>query len=494
MNINELPKEQLLLLLKQKPETWNQLRKAFPDYVPNLSKQDLGGCDLSGVDLSKVNFIRANLNGANLSKCRLNSANLINAELAGVNFSGATLTDANLQNANLAGANFNRVELSRVNFTGATLRGALLNRVDLAQATLLNADLSDANLLHADLSQAHMEGARLVNANCTHADLTGVHAAQCDFSGAILNEARLHEAALAKASFHLANLSWADLSKADLRGARFVKSDLGEADLSEAVLEDATFEEAVMRGADLSGASLVGARLFRSVLDNVHFEETRFGETWLVNTSLAGAEGTGNSLFLAPCSLDHRTLLRSPGLAKSFLQGAGLPDVFFESVAQARVSYCACYLAYSNYSGPDSELAERLVEGLHREGIRCWLVPYESREQAGAQNRIANNRRGLEPLVVIVSPHSLYSDWLKSEVLHGYFLAQKVGRRLVLPVSVLDDDELAEWQAVDPKSGVDAAVSMREGGVPSMGEWREDELFAFAVKNLADKIRAAAKG
>lgn len=493
MNINDLPKEQLLLLLKQKPETWNQLRQAFPDYVPNLSKQNLSGWDLSGVNLSKVNFIRADLNGANLSKCQLNQANLINASLSGVNFSGATLTDANLQNADLTGANFNRVNLSGVNFTGATLVGALLNRVVLTRATLSHADLSNANLLHAVLDQAQMEGAKLVNANCTHADLSGAKAVGCDFTGAILNEARLSEAKLEHAVFRLANLSWADLSKADLAHARFGKSDLSDADLSEAVLEDAHLEEAVFRGADLSFASLAGARLVRCVLDRGNFEETRFGETWFINASLAGAEGLETSLFLGPCSMDHRTIMRSWPLPESFLQGAGLPEPMLRGLSAACKSYCACYLAYSNYSGPDAELAEAMVDALHSEGIRCWLVPYASRVQAGVQNQLSGDLRGQEPLIVILSPHSLYSDWLKSEVLHVKQLEQKSNRRLLFPVSVLEDDELAGWEVVDPKSGLDQAVLLRSTGIPSMREWREAELFGFAVKNLAEKIRAAGK-
>lgn len=89
----------------------------------------LGNSDLSGANLSRVNF-----NSTDLTGSRLVSANLAQSEL-----SYATLNQANLARANLAGANLNFAELRDADLSGANLRDA-----NLADATLDGAKLGEA--------------------------------------------------------------------------------------------------------------------------------------------------------------------------------------------------------------------------------------------------------------------------------------------------------------------------------------------------------------
>ena len=67
--------------------------------VPDLSRADLRGLDLSGFNLSRADLQGANLRGTNLSRANLAGANLQEANLFKAVLDGADLTGAFLQGA-----------------------------------------------------------------------------------------------------------------------------------------------------------------------------------------------------------------------------------------------------------------------------------------------------------------------------------------------------------------------------------------------------------
>lgn len=84
-----------------------------------LSRDDVRGADLTGVDLPG-----ANLRGRNLHGVKLSGADLHDAKLQGANLSGADLSGADLRNANLTGTDLTGANLDGADLTGANLKGA----------------------------------------------------------------------------------------------------------------------------------------------------------------------------------------------------------------------------------------------------------------------------------------------------------------------------------------------------------------------------------
>lgn len=89
-----------LKILKQSVDAWNQWRANNPLVRPDLSWTDLSGENLTGVnfsrtDLSLVNFFSTVLTGADFSAADLTGANLIAAELDQAIFTGACLKNWN---------------------------------------------------------------------------------------------------------------------------------------------------------------------------------------------------------------------------------------------------------------------------------------------------------------------------------------------------------------------------------------------------------------
>jgi hypothetical protein len=122
-----------LSLIQQGVEAWNRWREENPEVKPDLSRAYLFEADLSGFNLSHVNFNRVCLIGANLKRANLSSANL----------DGAYVSGANLSEANLHGANLNSANLSEANLTGADLTSAQVEATDLTAAQLTGAYLEN---------------------------------------------------------------------------------------------------------------------------------------------------------------------------------------------------------------------------------------------------------------------------------------------------------------------------------------------------------------
>jgi hypothetical protein len=138
---------------------------------PYVSRGDLTGAILAGVEL-----ILADLSGIRLSR-----ADLSDGKLMGLNLPGALLDQANLVGARLTEAN-----LSRTRLLGANLSRARLPQADLSHAGLQHANLSGAVLMGANLSGALLGGADLSGAMLTGATLAGAELRGANLSGAML--------------------------------------------------------------------------------------------------------------------------------------------------------------------------------------------------------------------------------------------------------------------------------------------------------------------
>ena len=175
--------------------------------------------DLSGSDLSEVNFNGAFFGPAivrrsNFFKANLNKARMANATLTGSNFSSAQLLGADLQQADLKEASFTGAELGTANLANANLEKARMSRVNAEGAIFEGASLSQSNWQGANLSGANFTGANLQNSDLSLTKLTD----------ASLRNAQLQNANLRNADLIFADLRGANLNGADFKGAKLTAS------------------------------------------------------------------------------------------------------------------------------------------------------------------------------------------------------------------------------------------------------------------------------
>ena len=131
-------------------KTKNDFIKAF-----FLVGSRLERADLSGKDLSEVNFSNSNLRAADLSGCDLRGAKFIKADLS----------RANLHLADCEGADFSGADMSMSYYKAANFKDARMVYCTLRNSMGKNALFFDTDLRGSDMLNAFLIGARFDGAN-----------------------------------------------------------------------------------------------------------------------------------------------------------------------------------------------------------------------------------------------------------------------------------------------------------------------------------------
>jgi len=311
-------------------------------------------------------------------------------------------------------------------------------------------------LIHVDLS-----GADLRRADLTEADLTDANLSGADISGAILRGTRLRGA----------NLSFANLSKVDLRGAFFIRTFLLEANL---------------KGANLGQTNFRGA-----YLDRANFSEARTDRTYFENVDLSTAKGLETITHSGPSTIGVDTIYRSKGkIPSEFLRGAGVAENFIEymhSLVESALEYYSCFISYS---GKDHEFASRIHDDLQANGVRCWFAPH--RVQAGKKlyEQIDTAIQLHERLLLILSPDSIKSEWVKTEIAEARKREIKEGNRVLFPIKFnIPFDELQEWKCFDADRGKDSAREIREYYIPDFARLNDHNNYHEEFRKLLRDLK-----
>jgi uncharacterized protein YjbI with pentapeptide repeats len=349
-----------------------------------------------------------------------------------------------------------------VNLEAAQLKGARLRGVNLRRVDLREADLSEADLGGTDLRGADLSGARLVRSW---------------IRGANLGEAHLEGT----------DLSWADLSAAILRGARLRGADLSGAKLGVANLSDADLDGADLNWADLSGADLHNARLNNAVIGN-----SIFGDN-----DLTTVKGLLTVRHLQPSTIGIDTIYRSKGnIPESFLRGCGVPDdfiTFMRSLTANPIEFYSCFISYST---KDQGFADRLYADLQNKGVRCWFAPHDVQGGKKLHEQIDEAIRLHDKLLLILSPHSMESEWVKTEIAKARKREVRdpegvLKRRVLFPIRLAPFETLRDWECFDADTGKDSAREIREYFIPDFSNWKDHDSYQKAFQRLIADLKSS---
>jgi uncharacterized protein YjbI with pentapeptide repeats len=412
------------------------LLKGGPDGVLDWNTRRANGeqipslenADLFRADLTGANLSRADLRGANLYGANLDSANLSEADLYTADLAKADLSGANLSAANLCGARLSRGILLEADFRPADLSGA-----DLRGADLLRTDLEGADLRRAVLSGARLGGAYLGLADIREADLSRAHLYSADLREADLREADLHEANLSYADLSMAKLTGANLSRCRCRGTLFCDLDLSEVKGLESIQHD--------------GPSFVGVE----------------------------------------------TLFKSKGkILEAFLRGCGVPDALIATLpallgSMKPVQFYSCFLSHSS---ADKDFARRLHSRMRDEGLRVWFDEVQMQGGKKLHEQIDEAIRTYDKLLIVLSPHSMNSDWVKTELRKAFQQERREGQRKLFPIGLVPYSEVRDWECFDADHGKDLAVEVREYLIPDFSNWKDNDAFEAAFGRLLRDLKA----
>ncbi len=293
----------------------------------DLSRVNLTGVSLAGVDCTKAHFDYAILSGTNFS----------GATLTGTSFTSADLTSIVWgQDISAAGADFSKTigigmtvpstgtAGQRATFDSTTFSGADWSGCDLTNASLHNAVVTGANFSGATLTGAYLyvlQAGKSNDGTVPGADFSYAYMPDANLGSANLNGATLSHAQIYNlnggASLVNANLTETNFSGADLSGATFggLNTAIAGTNFDGAVLFDCTFDSAPL---ELSArgipVTMVGARL-----ENATFTNTTFMGVRLSGAHIATSAGVPLFTISSNNVATYITELNQPSLPNDFI-------------------------------------------------------------------------------------------------------------------------------------------------------------------------------
>jgi uncharacterized protein YjbI with pentapeptide repeats len=355
------------------------------------------------------------------------------------------------------------------------LRGADLSRVNLIEADLSETNLIKANLFRADLNKVDLEGADLCEAFILEANL----------SAANLRGAALNAADLIGANLHEADLSGASLAGADLIGANLIGADFRTANLHGADLSGANLLSSNLSGADLSAARLGGANLSFVDLSGTDLRKALVGSTTFANVDLSGVKGLETVEHYAPSGIGIDTIYKSKGkIPHAFLRGAGVPENFIEYMASLVGTGIEFYSLFISYSTHDQEFAKRLHADLQDKGVRCWFAPHDLRGGKKVYRQIDEAIRVYDKLLLILSPASMESEWVRTEIAIARKREVEQKREVLFPIGLCPFKTIRKWEYFDSDIGKDSAREIREFHIPDFSNWTDPVAYRKAFDRL----------
>jgi hypothetical protein len=335
-----------------------------------------------------------------------------------------------------------------------------------------------------------------------HANLNGLVLEAANLHKAVLARSDLSGAMLSKSDLSDSDLSRTDLGGADLNGSNLSRAHVVEADLSGANLRGVSMRSANLSGANLRNADLTNADLSMSDLTNANFSGANLRQALFANATVGWTTFGDNDLSLArgldrvehrgPSEIGISCIYQSKGnIPEIFLRGSGVPNdliVYLPSLVNAldAIQFYSCFISYSH---KDEDFAKRLHSSLQGAHIRVWYAPEDIRGGVKLYEQIDTAIRYHDKVLIVLSEHSMQSEWVMTEIRRTRRHEINEGRRKLFPIRLVDVDTIKQWECFDADSGKDLAIEVREYFIPDFSSWKDQKAFDSAFSSLLRDLR-----
>jgi hypothetical protein len=209
---------------------------------------------------------------------------------------------------------------------------------------------------------------------------------------------------------------------------------------------------------------------------------TRYGPSILIayTNCLGGVLKTAADLLLAAARRESQPAARR--------WRATSPDHLSSSDAHARRlvpqpdgRFCSCFISYAT---EDCQFAEKLYEDLRKHGVHCWFAPRDVRGGKKLHEEILQAIRASDRLLLIVSDHSMKSEWVRAEVAFASEIQKKERRDVLFPVGLVPYTRVRRWKSSDAGFSKDTAREIRDYFIPDFTNWQNQRLYRKALVAL----------
>ena len=120
--------------------------------------------------------------------------------------------------------------------------------------------------------------------------------------------------------------------------------------------------------------------------------------------------------------------------------------------------------------------AERIRADLQNKGVRCWFAPHDLPIGGETRKEIDTAIRLRDKVVLILSKHSIKSDWVKDEVETAFEEERKRKQTVLFPIR-LDNEVMKTEEAW-------AAKLRATRNIGDLRHWKDPDLY----KNTFDQV------
>jgi hypothetical protein len=215
--------------------------------------------------------------------------------------------------------------------------------------------------------------------------------------------------------------------------------------------------------------------------------------TIFADVDLSQTLGLDRVQHVGPSTVGVDTLFRSEGrIPEVFLRGCGVPESVVVNLpaligAMSPIQFYSCFISYSTR---DENFATRLYSRLVQEGLRAWYAPEDIQGGKKLHEQIDEAIRVYDKLLLVLSPNSIDSRWVRDEVRRARKAEVRDGVRKLFPIRLMIYEALGSWESFYADLGEDLAEEVREYFIPDFTNWKEHDAFEGAVARLLRDLQA----
>jgi len=126
-----------------------------------------------------------------------------------------------------------------------------------------------------------------------------------------------------------------------------------------------------------------------------------------------------------------------------------------------------------------------------RLGVRCWFAPHDVQGGKKLHEQIDEAIRLHDKLLLILSPHSVESERVKTEIAKARKREVRDQRRVLFPIRLSPFETLRDWECFDADTGKDSAREIREYFIPDFSNWTSHDSYQEAFQRLIGDLKAS---
>lgn len=154
----------------------------------------------------------------------------------------------------------------------------------------------------------------------------------------------------------------------------------------------------------------------------------------------------------------------------------------------AERSFSSCFISYSS---TDEDFAQKLASRLRREGVAVWFASEDILPGRKIYDQVKKAIASFDRLLVVLSPNSMRSQWVKTELASALAREKREGRQVLFPIAIAKLEAIKQWECFDADSGLDIAREIRAYHIPDFSDWTSAAVFEKQVRKVLLSLSAA---